>query len=158
MGSWNTTSNYGWQVRRERAGGVPRSARWTASDVAVTVVAFVIHWEVGLAFLGLKLWQQASGYEGSVFAFARDKWEALVATTRGLLSGTGPSSFMFAARSSGNHAFDTWRRTELDRIEAERSKLRAAEREFAAYREELLHAKDSEDFARFMQSRDSRPT
>jgi hypothetical protein len=155
MSGWNTTGNYGWQVRRERAAGVPRtSARWSAPDIGIMVVAFIIHWELGLAFLALKLWHQSSGYQGNVFAFAREKWDNLVEMTRSVIGGTASTqSFGFGTRSSGNHAFDTWRRTELDRIEAERAKLRAAEREFASYREELLHAKDSEDFDRFMRSR-----
>ena len=156
MGGWNTAGNYGWQMRRERPAGLPRThSRWTAPDIAVTVVAFVIHWEVGLAFLALKLWQQSSGYQGSVLSFAREKWDGLVSAASTLMSGRSlPTSFNFGTRSSGNHAFDAWRRTELGRIEAERSKLRAAERDFASYRDGLLHAKDSEDFSRFMQSRD----
>ena len=60
-------------------------------------------------------------------------------------------------RSSGNHAFDRWRHAELARIEAERDRLRGAERDFAAYRDELLHAKDRDDFERFMQARASHP-
>lgn len=160
MGGWNTAGNTGWQMRRERTAGLSRtSGRWTAPDIAVTVIAFLVHWEVGLAFLALKLWQQASGYQGSVFAFARDKWESLVTATRTVLSGSAlPASFSFGTRSSGNHAFDLWRRGELDRIEAERTKLRAAEREFSSYRDELLHAKDSDDFNRFMRSRDGTKT
>ena len=157
MGGWgNATRQGGWHhVRRDDMVGLPRAAgRWTAPDVAMTIVAFVIHWEVGLAFLALKLWQQASGYEGSVLAFTREKWEALVGATRAMMSGVSlPTATPFGARSSGNEAFDAWRQTELARIEAERAKLRAAEREFTSYRDELLHAKDREDFERFMQSR-----
>ena len=156
MGGWNTAGNFGWQVRRERAAGVPQACgRWTPTDVGVTIVAFLVHWELGLAFLALKLWQQASGYNGSVFAFARDRWESLVGATRGLMANVSAPSMGLGPRSSGNHAFDTWRQTELDRIEAERAKLRAAEREFAAYRDELLHVKDREDFERFMTARGS---
>ena len=105
----------------------------------------------------LKLWQQASGYPGSVFAFAREKWDGLVSVARSVLSGASVPSLHLGARSSGNQAFDAWRRTELSRIEAERERLRHAERDFAAYRDELLHAKDREDFDRFMQARDRRP-
>jgi hypothetical protein len=151
MGGWYTAGNPAWQARQQGDVAARSCGRWTAPDVALTVVAFVIHWELGLAFLALKLWQQASGYKGSVFSFAREKWEGLVATTRNLMAGA--PSFTVGPRTSGNHAFDAWRRSELERIEAERAKLRTAEREFAAYRDQLLHAKDSEVFARFMQSR-----
>ena len=147
-----------WQrVRRRDAAGVPGTGgRWTVPDAAATLVGFAIHWELGVAFLGLKLWQQASGYPGSVFAFASERWEALVGFARSVMSGAAMPSLHIGPRSSGNLAFDTWRRTELTRIEAEREKLRVAEREFAAYRDELLHVKDREDFQRFMQARDTR--
>ena len=150
QGGWNTTR------RANRAAGLSRTAgRWTAPDVAVMVGAFVIRWELGLAFLGLKLWQQASGYQGSVFSFAREKWDGMVALTRQLLPGTIlPFTVSVGPRSTGNKAFDAWRQGELTRIEAERERLQTAEREFTAYRDELLHAKDREDFDRFMQARD----
>lgn len=158
MGGWgNATRQGGWHhVWRDETAVPPRAAgRWTAPDVAMTIVAFIIHWEVGLAFLAMKLWQQASGYEGSVLSFAKEKWEGLVGATRAILSGAAlPASLSLGTRSSGNKAFDAWRKAELTRIEAERAKLRAAERQFTSYRDELLHAKDREDFERFMQVRD----
>lgn len=151
-GTWNCSD---WtSVRRER---VPRTARapgrWTALDVALAVATFLVSHELCLAFIALKLWHQASGYEGSVLAFAADRWEMLVGAARRLFSGRSVA-MPFVSRSSGNHAFDAWRESELSRIEAERAKLRGAEREFAAYRDELLHAKDREDFDRFMRARD----
>ena len=155
MGGWDS-GIHGWgRVRRETSAGVPSAgARWSAPEIVATVVAFAIRWELGLALLGLKLWQQASGYRGNVFSFARDRWDVLVAMARGALSGTSlPFSLHVGPRSSGNHAFDTWRHGELSRIETERERLRSAEREFAAYRDELLQAKDREDFDRFMRQR-----
>jgi hypothetical protein len=154
MGGWSE-STQGWhRVRRSGRADVSCAAgRWTLPDFAAMAVGFAIHWELGLAVIGLKLWQQASGQTGTVFGFAREKWDGLVGATRSVLSGAAMPSFHVGPRSSGNHAFDSWRQSELARIEAEREKLRAAEREFAAYREELLHAKDREDFDRFMQAR-----
>ena len=55
--------------------------------------------------------------------------------------------------SSGNRAFDDWRAGELARLEEERRKLVAAEREFADFLEQLRHARDREEFDRFMQER-----
>src|ERR1700690_2443952 len=104
MGGWgNTTRHGGWNyMRRNETAGLPRHAtgRWTAPDVALTVVAFIVHWELGLAVLALKLWQQASGFDGNVLAFARDRWEALVGATRGMLARTSVA-MPFAARTSG---------------------------------------------------------
>ncbi len=56
-------------------------------------------------------------------------------------------------RSTGNSAFDEWRENELSRLEEERRKLEAAEREFTDYIESLRRAKDREEFERFMRDR-----
>ena len=163
MGQWGNATNQGawrqtgWRHANrtdgDRASRV--SGRWTSADIAVTIIAFMARWELGLAFLALKLWHQASGTPGSTFSFARGKWEQLVGITRGLLSsGALPFSMHAGTRTSGNLAFDTWRRSELARIDAEREKLRVSERDFAVYRDELLQAKDREDFDRFQRSRE----
>jgi hypothetical protein len=146
-GGWAYPSGEDMRPRRRHRG-------WAPAEVAVLVVAFVIRWELGLAFLALKLWHQSSGFEGGVFTFARTKWDELVAFTSAMAGQTGlPFAVHGGPRSSGNLAFDAWRQSELDRIEAERQKLRNAEHEFAAYREELLRARDREAFERFMQGR-----
>lgn len=59
------------------------------------------------------------------------------------------------SNSSGNRAFDEWRSAELARLEEERRKLAAAERDFAAFLEQLRHAKDREEFERFMRERNN---
>lgn len=156
MGGWSNAAHQGNWADAGRADRATRRKQrgWTSADVAVLVVAFVIRWELGLAFLGLKLWHQASGYDGSVFSFARMKWNALVALTRAMLEGGSlPFSLNFGPKSTGNLAFDAWRRGELERIDSERQKLQSAEREFTRYRDDLLQARDREAFDRFMQAR-----
>lgn len=153
MVGWNG-SGYGWSRARRRSADLSGSGSWTLADTATIIVAVMIRWELAVAFVALKLWQQASGHRGSAFTFAREKWEGLVGTTRSLVAGGAMPSLHVGPRTSGNLAFDRWRRDELTRIEAERDRLRVAEHEFAAYRDELLHAKDREDFDRFMSARD----
>ena len=157
MGGWYSTTRQREWGGRARAGSASHG-RWTGLDFFAMVVCFWAQWELGVAFLGLKLWHQASGFEGSVFAFARLKWDALVRTTQGLVAGRAMPSFHLGPihvgqPSSGNRAFDAWRDGELARIEAERAKLRAAENAFVSYHDELLQAKDREDFDRFMRAR-----
>lgn len=171
MGGWgNATRHRGWnygnwnaggwnaggvdEIRRTEATGLPsRAARWTKLDVLLAIAAYLIGREVGLvAFVMFKLWHQASGFEGNTLAFARNRWDWLVGAARGLSSGGMAMPFR-GLRSSGNRAFDAWRETEFARIESERAKLRAAEHEFVAYHDELMRAKDSEAFERFMQAR-----
>ena len=160
MGGWSdTTRQREWSGRSRARSATGTAARWTGLDVFALVICFWAHWELGIAFLGLKLWHQASGFEGSVFSFARLKWDALVRLTQGVFAGrampfslhVGP--IHVGRASSGNRAFDAWRETELSRIEAERVKLRSAERAFVDYHDELLQAKDREDFDRFMRAR-----
>ncbi len=172
MGGWSGAARAGqWAARdgieQDGAGqGRPERGRegrrrrdksrgWTTADVVMLAVAFVARWELGLAFLALKFWHQASGYEGSTLSFARLKWNGLVMLARAAFEGRAlPISLSFGTKSSGNLAFDAWRRGELERIAVERQKLQAAEGEFTRYRDDLLQARDREAFERFMQTRD----
>lgn len=70
--------------------------------------------------------------------------------------GFGRGPWEFRGRSSGNVAFDEWREAELARLEEERQKLAAAEREFVDFMENLRRAKDREEFDRFMAARHNR--
>lgn len=158
MGGWNAASQ-GWsRTRRNRADiHAIDGGRWTVTDVVALLVAFAIRWELGLAFLGLKLWHQASGRRISTTAFAREKWDTLAMGVRGLANGARlPMTLHVGPRSSGSPAFDSWRQDELARIAAERAKLAEAEEEFARYRDELLRARDREHFDRFMGTRQPR--
>ena len=56
-------------------------------------------------------------------------------------------------RQTGNTIFDEWRAAELARLEEERRKLEAAERDFADYIANLRRARDREEFERFMNER-----
>ena len=55
--------------------------------------------------------------------------------------------------STGNVAFDDWRKAELDRMEEERRRLDEMRAEFDSYLRELRRAKDQEEFDRFMRER-----
>ena len=57
--------------------------------------------------------------------------------------------------STGNVAFDDWRKAELERLEEERRKLDEMRAEFDTYVRELRRAKDQEEFDRFMRERNS---
>lgn len=153
MGGWSDSARHGNWAQPRGENQRMRRRPWAAPEIAAQVLAFVIRWELGLAFLALKLWHQASGDDGNVFSFARRKWEMLVLAASQLFAGGKLSFGGLGEKSSGNLAFDEWRRGELERIEAERQKLHAAERDFASYRDELLRARDREAFERFMQAR-----
>ena len=110
---------------------------WTLGPIGLVgmILGFIFFWPIGLAILFFNIWNR----KGRMMPFAN------------------MSNFMerapFARPSTGNMAFDDWRRAELERIEKERQKLADAEREFAAFSDELRRAKDREEFERFMQAR-----
>jgi uncharacterized protein DUF2852 len=122
-------------------------AAWKPVEILAMVLGFLVFWPIGLGVLGWKFWQKKSGYPGD----GREKWGNWANWARGsdrraidwVASG-------FGMGSSGNRAFDEWRAGELARLEEERHKLVAAEREFAEFMESLRHARDREEFERFM--------
>ena len=107
---------------------------WTAWEIALMVIGFVVFWPVGLAILFWILWTKRHGAATAMPAWV-DRF-------------TGGSS-----SSSGNSAFEDWKRGELDRLEQERRRLAEAEQEFAAFLDQLKRARDREEFERFMAAR-----
>jgi hypothetical protein len=96
------------------------------------VVGFVVFWPVGLAILFWILWRKRHGDAAAPAWLGR------------LANGAG---------GSGNSAFAAWKQDEVDRLEQERRKLADAEREFAAFLDQLKRARDREEFDRFMAAR-----
>ncbi len=120
------------------------------------VLGFIVFWPIDLAVLGWKFWQRKSGYPGDILSFGREKWGNRTSWASGRWGFAADNWASFASGSTGNRAFDEWRTTELARLEEERRRLAAAEREFADYMENLRHAKDREEFERFMNERRDR--
>jgi Protein of unknown function (DUF2852) len=133
---------------------------WKPVEILAMVLGFIVYWPIGLAVLGWKFWQKKSGYPGDIISFGREKWEKSATWARGPERGgfavKNWSASGFAMGSTGNRAFDEWRATELARLEEERQKLVAAEREFAEFMENLRHARDREEFERFMDAHRNR--
>jgi Protein of unknown function (DUF2852) len=132
---------------------------WKPIELVATILGFILFWPIGLAIVLAKVWQTRSAYSGNLPSFIQMKWEEKVGR-----HWAGHEHYRdFAARqwgqwnpgmrSTGNRAFDDWRTAELARLEEERQKLLAAEREFAEFMENLRHAKDREEFDRFMNAR-----
>jgi hypothetical protein len=142
--------------RYRRCGG----ASWKPIEIIAMVLGFIVFWPIGLAILLAKIWQRRSGEDsGDLPTFVQRQWEEKVgrhwASHRHDFSEFANRHWDFRGglRSSGNLAFDEWRQTELARLEEERQKLLAAEREFVDFMENLRRAKDREEFDRFMNAR-----
>ena len=120
---------------------------WTPATVALMVLGFMVFWPLGLAMLAYIVF-------GDRF---RSFKQSANQTADGLFSKCRSGGFRNAHFSTGNVAFDDWRKAELDRLEEERRKLDEMRDEFDAYARELRRAKDLEEFDRFMANR-NKPT
>jgi hypothetical protein len=143
-----------WANARWRRDG----SRWTAFEIIAMVLGFIVFWPIGLAVLAYKFWQSRSGGP-DLQTLATNKFQDV----RDMMSGDsswGCRAMKRASRftsASGNAAFDEWRTAELARLDEERRKLDAAQKEFAEYVDAIRRAKDREEFDRFMAERRSRP-
>jgi hypothetical protein len=143
---------------------------WKPIELVAMILGFIIYWPIGLAILFAKLWQMRSAQGGDLPSFIqaklnekfrekRERWEQKMRRHWGC--GPGHRDFYdrpWRMHSSGNLAFDEWREAELARLEEERQKLVAAEREFGEFMDNLRRAKDREEFDRFMAARGNRPS
>jgi hypothetical protein len=126
---------------------------WKPFEIAAMVLGFIVFWPIGLAILLAKVWQRKHGHQGDLFAFAREKAAGFQQSFYAQGGFGGESAARSDGRSTGNVAFDDWRKAELARLEAERRKLADAERDFAQHIEELRRARDREEFDSFMRAR-----
>lgn len=134
-----------------RSGPFPRRSL----EIGAIVVGFIYWWPLAVAYVAWKIagypalsqmrefaqtgsWSFA-GNHTSRFAKA---YEA--AKERGMRGGT-----------TGNWAFDEYRKAEIERLEARRRALQEESRAFAEFVEELKRAKDREQFDAFMAKRRS---
>ena len=108
--------------------------------IAATVFGFWAFWPLGLAVL---LYLAVSGRLREWRMESRGFW-------RKMQSDKGSRISARRGRSSGNHAFDTYRTETIQRLEDE-------QREFAEYLERLRQARDKAEFDQFMAERRKRP-
>ncbi|WP_051402288.1 DUF2852 domain-containing protein [Lutibaculum baratangense] len=106
------------------------------------VLGFVTFWPLGIAMLAWICWgeQMVEWWERNRSGFTTARM-------------TRPFT---ASASTGNEAFEDYRRGELERLERERRRLEDEAHEFEVYMRELRKARDREEFDRFMRERRER--
>ena len=114
--------------------------RWTALNIVLMIIGFAVFWPLGLAMLAFIIW----GDEISA------KAEDLKANFRSFSERAQGWRGENRGWRTGNAAFDEYRAQELRRLEEERRKVEAMRAEFESFLSELRHAKDQEEFDRFM--------
>ncbi len=125
----------------------PHRGRWTALNIVLMIIGFVIFWPLGLAMLAWIIWgdeigARAEEFKGQFRAFS-DRASSYGATR-------------FA--NTGNLAFDEYRARELERLAEERRKIEEMRAEFEEFLKELRRVKDQEEFDRFMATFRNRTT
>ncbi|ANG98169.1 MULTISPECIES: DUF2852 domain-containing protein [Brucella] len=119
---------------------------WTPATIALMVLGFIFFWPLGLAMLAYIIWGDRLGdFKRQV----NEKTDSMFGSFRNC----GKSESFGFGGTTGNAAFDDWRREELDRLAEERRKLEEARADFEAYAQELRRARDKEEFERFMNER-----
>jgi hypothetical protein len=146
-----------WQSRKG-CGARKGKHKWSGVELGVIIGGFVLFWPVGLVALGIKL-MKGELWAGSTQSVS--PWTAWKNWKENNPGNTYPFADSFqskpwrTATSSGNAAFDAYKREQLDRLEAERRKLEDEQRAFAEYLTKLREAKDKDEFDRFMGERNA---
>ena len=125
------------------------SARPRTLEIVGVVAAFFYFWPLAVAYLGWKFmgYPLPSGLADEVRRNARTAFGGFDAVRTGRWNASP-----FEA-TSGNRAFDDYRRAELERLEAERRKLDEEVRGFRDFVDDLKRAKDREEFDAYMARR-----
>ncbi|WP_137391989.1 DUF2852 domain-containing protein [Rhodoligotrophos defluvii] len=117
--------------------------RWTPLSVATLVLGFMVWWPIGLAVLAYILW---GGQIDDDFRRLRDRLSERNGSNHRFGFSRTWCSGMHMHTSTGNAAFDKYKRETLRRLEEE-------QRAFSDYVERLRAARDQEEFDRFMAER-----
>jgi len=132
----------------EPRGGLAALKRWSAWEIGATVAGFVVFWPLGLIALFLK-WKNGELWKGS--STGGMPWSGFKAPD--LSSWKPQTSGHYGFSSSGNEAFDAYKREQLKRLDEERRRLEDEQRAFREFVEKVRKAKDQEEFDRFMSER-----
>jgi len=122
---------------------------WSAYEIVAMVLGFVIFWPLGLLALFLKLKNGEMWAGASQGAAPWAGWK--------MPSSESWRSASYGFASSGNAAFDEYKRTQLARLEEERRKLDEEQKAFREHLARLRKAKDQDEFDRFMAERNAPP-
>ncbi len=121
---------------------------WTPLTIGLMVLGFMIWWPLGLAMLGYIIW--GDRFQGEIDTAKRGFKNM---AREGGWNQRGPFAEANRQRPTHNSAFNEYRAKEIERLEKERERLDGEVREFEDYLANLRHARDKEEFDRFMHER-----
>ncbi|MGI6244750.1 MAG: DUF2852 domain-containing protein [Pseudochelatococcus sp.] len=104
---------------------------WRPAELAALVIGFIIFWPLGLAVLAWKYWNDRSASPRSLDDVVNEGARRVRAGIRDVFGNAPQADDEFVP--TGNARFDAYIRGELQRIDAERSKLADEVRTFRAF-------------------------
>jgi hypothetical protein len=126
---------------------------WSLPEIAIVLGGFIVFWPLGLVALGLKLFKGELWRGSSEFTPPwKDKSPSDVAQ-----KWHGHWKGAWHQPSSGNAAFDDYRKAQLEKLEQERRRLEEEQKAFGEHLAKLRRAKDQEEFDRFIAERNAKP-
>ena len=143
---------------KHHRGSCKSRGKWSKLEIFTMVGGFIVFWPVGLVALGAKLinGEMWKGSKENVMPWTA--WQNYRAEKGGKPFGFASSSWntsSWSHSSTGNAAFDDYKKTQLERLEAERRKLDEEQKAFHEHLAKLRRAKDQEEFDRFMAERNA---
>jgi Protein of unknown function (DUF2852) len=148
-----TTQSFEPRMQRGCSGGMHMNKKpWSIYEIGAVLGGFALFWPVGLVALFLKMkkgeiWKGASEMEAP--------WSNWQKTSENVSNFAGKWNRGSSTYESGNRAFDEYRSAKIAELEALRRKLDDERREFDEFLTKLRHAKDRDDFERFMADRNA---
>src|SRR5947208_16426854 len=124
---------------------------WHPGWIAVTILGFIVWWPIGLALLFFTLgsrrmscWSNQDRWQNKM-----ERMQYKMDRMRGRMERRG-FGFGFGPPTSGNRAFDEYRRETLQRLEEEQVEVKNI-------LDHLRHAKDKEEHDQFMPQHQTHP-
>jgi Protein of unknown function (DUF2852) len=133
-----------------------KTRKWSSLEIATMIGGFVVYWPIGLVALGVKLvkGEMWNGSKHNVMPWtAYQNWRAEKGDKPFGFATPNWKTSSWTQGTSGNAAFDAYKKEQLDRLEAERRKLDEEQKAFGEHLAKLRRAKDQDEFDRFMSER-----
>jgi hypothetical protein len=153
----NTTTDtdhrdFSQQTWRNQSGWRMNKKPWSIYEVGAVLGSFALFWPLGIVALFVKI------KKGELWSGASDMkapWNTDWSNWKKPEGFGDFNSKWKQPHTSGNQAFDDYRRAELDKLDALRRKLDEDRKAFDQFVTKLRQAKDREDFERFMNDRNA---
>ena len=142
------THEFGRHEYSHRCGGRMNKKPWSIYEVGAVIGGFALFWPLGLVALFVKMKKGELWNGASVMQAPWANWQKHSENVSNFAS-----NWQRGSSFSGNAAFDDYRKAEIEKLEVQRRKLDEERKAFDEFLSKLRHAKDREDFERFMADR-----